>query len=698
MIGEILTGKRMNLDRKSEAKAKDQLKSWLSGQPRSVVNSDARAAIARCLEFRQEDRFRHLRDVLPTLDGSKRRLWARWLAGAGAAAAAIAGIIALAAGVDWGDRVTNPIRLTSETDWSNSPSLTRDGKWVAYASNRAEAGNMDIWLDAARGGAARRLTTNPAEDREPSIAPDGKAVVFRSERAGGGVYLIGADGSGERLLVAGARSPAFSPDGSRVAYWTGDPDDSIPSGQIYLTSLSGGAPRRLVPDFAVARYPVWSPDGRHLVFEGCRTNSQAFPACTEFWIVRADGSGVVNTGALAALHAENIDLALEAGGGGATTHQKAWRGDSVFFGGRRASIDALWEVRISRKDMRITGKPRQVTSGEGREREPAFAATGAIAFGHLAGALHIWRITLDSSGGPGRANKITDDPFQDCCPAASGDGRWLYFTRRTHNLRDLFRKNLATGAESVVLASDEDKFWPVPTRDGEAAAFEARRGNQSLIELVVPGKPPRTLCTGCSHPTSWFAGSSALFHTASTGEVALLDVDTGVSRPVLAGPGGEAVREADWNPENEYLLFTASTNGSARQVYAARFPRAEGTLQTPWRLLTPASEEAERPRWSSDGKMLFYLSMRDGYQCVWGQRFLPGEKAALGEPFAVMHYHDYPRISPNRATPRVRGLSAAGGSIFLNVGEGTESIWTGVLKPPSLASIFRGGILPRFSR
>ena len=252
----------------------------------------------------------------------------------------------------------------------------------------------------------------------------------------------------------------------------GDPDDRF-FRQIYL--VSHWWPAVPVPDFAVARYPVWSPDGRHLVFEGCRTNSQAFPACTEFWIVRADGSGVVNTGALAALHAENIDLALEAGGGGATTHQKAWRGDSVFFGGRRASIDALWEVRISRKDMRITGKPRQVTSGEGREREPAFAATGAIAFGHLAGALHIWRITLDSSGGPGRANKITDDPFQDCCPAASGDGRWLYFTRRTHNLRDLFRKNLATGAESVVLASDEDKFWPVPTRDGEAAAFEARR-------------------------------------------------------------------------------------------------------------------------------------------------------------------------------------------------------------------------------
>ncbi|MGO9257472.1 MAG: protein kinase domain-containing protein [Bryobacteraceae bacterium] len=698
VIAEMLTGKPPLLDRKSAPNAERQLESWLSGQHRSVLNSHAREAIARCLAFRPQDRFRNLRDVIPTLDGSKRRGRVKRFTAAGVAAAAIAGIVALASGSDWGDRVTDPLRLTPETDWSNSPSITRDGKWVAYASNRAEAGNMDIWLDLTKGGAARRLTTDPAEDREPSISPDGKAVVFRSERAPGGMYIVGTDGSPARLLVPGGRSPAFSPDGRLIAYWTGDPDDSIPSGQLYVTSLSGGQPRRLVADFAVARYPAWSPDGQYLVFEGCQSNRQPFPACTEFWIVRADGGGVVNTGVLAALHAEDIDLSLEAGGWGATTHQKAWRGDRIVFGGRQSSIDALWEVPISGRSLRIAGKPRQLTSGQAREREPVFAANGAMAFAHLTGALHIWRIALDPGGGPGRATKLTDDPFQDCCPAASGDGRWLYFTRRTHNLRDLFRKDLATGAETVVLASDADKFWPVPTADGGMVAFEARRANQSFVELLVQGQPARTLCRGCSHPTSWFDGAKAIFHASPTGEMALLDVATGASRPVLPGRGSIAAREADWSPANECLLFSAVTNGSAKQVYAARFPRSAQTPQGPWVALTPASEGAERPRWSSDGKMFFYLSMRDGYQCVWGQRFVPGESAPAGEPFAIMHYHDYPRISPNRTTPRVRGLSTAGESIFLNVGEGTETIWTGVLRSPSPVSVFRDAILPKSSR
>ena len=85
--------------------------------------------------------------MLPTLDGSKRRLGQ--VAGRSGAAAAATPTIARAAGVDWGDRVTNPIRLTSKRI-GPPPSLTRVGKCLRF--NRAEAGNMDAWLDAARGG------------------------------------------------------------------------------------------------------------------------------------------------------------------------------------------------------------------------------------------------------------------------------------------------------------------------------------------------------------------------------------------------------------------------------------------------------------------------------------------------------------------------------------------------------------------
>lgn len=687
VIAEILTGKPPKLDRSAPAEAKQQLESWLSSQ-RHVLNSRARATISRCLAFRPEKRFGHVRDVLSELDGSRDTIWKRRALAGALAALAVTAVLAIAALAGGDERVNNVLRLTPETDHSNSPSLSRDGKWVVYASNRAETGNSDIWIDSTRGGAARRLTTNPAADTDPSLSPDGRQVAFRSERENSGIYVVGADGSNERLLFPGGRSPIFSPDGRFIAFWIGDPDDSAPSGELYITSLAGGSPRRLAADFIDARYPAWSPDGRFLVFEGCRAEFGPFPACTDLWISHADGPGSVQTGAMPLLEADKIDL---------YPHQKVWRGDDILVSGKRGTgIDALWALTISRTTMRVVGKPRQLTLGEAREHEPSVAANGTIAFSRLSGALHTWRIALDASGEPARASKLTDAPIGECCPSASPDGRYLFFTRRIQTVKDLFRKDLTTGADSVLLMSPEEKSWPVPDVDGKKVAFESRHEQESSIELLVQDQPLRKLCVGCSHPTSWF-GDHEIFHASPKGGIALLNVDTGVSRTVLSGTAGMTLGEADWNPDNEYLLFAASTNGATKQVFAVQFPESGGAAEGPWVPLTPQPQMAERPRWSNGGKMFFYLSNRDGYLCVWGQRFVP-RATSLEKPFPVFHYHDYPRFSPNRADPASRGFSVADNSIFLNVGESIETVWVGMLGPPSITSFLRDRLIARVSR
>jgi eukaryotic-like serine/threonine-protein kinase len=680
VICEMLTGKCLVMNRASPVEAKEQLESWLALQPRTLLNSHARSTVARCLAFEPKKRFAKVRDVIASLDGSKERRRAKFFGWTAVAAAAFAAAMAVVASEDWGDRVSNARRLTSETDYSSSPSLSGDGRWVAYSSNRGEAGNPDIWLDSVGGGGARRLTTNQAPDTDPAIAPDGKSVAFRSEREGGGIYIVGADGSGEHLLVARGRNPVFSPDGRRLAYWIGERDDSVPSGQLYVISLPAGQPRRLVAGFLVARYPAWSPDGESLVFEGCRATTEFFPGCNEFWISRANGGAVVNTGTLAALQAQNLLLFL-------FSHQKAWRDGHIVFGARRGTNDALWEVPVSAKDMRVSGRPRQVTLGEARELEPSLAPSGAAALGRFSGALHVWRIALGPSGEVARATKITDAPLGECCPAATRDGRSLFFTRRLQGVKDLFRKDLITGNESLVLASPEEKSWPVPNEDGTRIAFESRRGNEFSIELIDRNSPARTLCVGCSHPTSWFGGD-AIFHTSPRGEIALLDINTGLSRAVLSAPDGITLGEADWSPDTGYLLFTASSNGTNKQVYAVRFPQATGSPHGPRMQLTPELQDVEKPRWSQDGARFYYLSNKDGYLCVWGNRFRPDRAGPFEESFPVMHYHDFPRFSPNSAGPLSRGFSVASGSIFINVGEEMETIWVGRLGPPSLTSVF----------
>jgi hypothetical protein len=42
--------------------------------------------------------------------------------------------------------------------------------------------------------------------------------------------------------------------------------------------------------------------------------------------------------------------------------------------------------------------------------------------------------------------------------------------------------------------------------------------------------------------------------------------------------------------------------------------------------------------WSPDGATLYFLSLRDGFTCIWRQRLDSGTKQPIGEPAAVQHF------------------------------------------------------------
>ena len=161
-------------------------------------------------------------------------------------------------------------QLTRDSGLSYQPSLSGDGKLMAYASDRAAEGNLDIWVQQVPRGNPIRLTRNEADDHDPHFSLDGTTVVFRSERDGGGVYTVPALGGEERILAKLGRRPRFSPDGREVAYWTGESPFVFSLSHIYIVKATGGQPRRFQPDFDWVSHPVWSPDGRRILFSGSK--------------------------------------------------------------------------------------------------------------------------------------------------------------------------------------------------------------------------------------------------------------------------------------------------------------------------------------------------------------------------------------------------------------------------------------------
>ena len=322
--------------------------------------------VTRSLAPRPENRFGSAEEVRQAL--MPRASWARWGVSGAAASALVLGWVLLAG--NRGGRLQGLVQLTSATDLSESASLSRDGKVIAYASDRAEAGNLDIWIQPLPAGQARRLTTDSTEDNDPSVSPDGRMVAFRSERNGGGIYLVDRIGGNERLLIARGRNPQFSPDGQHIVYWTGDRNESVPSGRVYLIPTGGGIATRLAGEFEDARLPIWSSDGRFILFSGCKGSEQPLPACMDWWVARADGTTLNRTGAMSLLRQEQINPRDTLG---------AWRGETVAFSASRGGVDNLWELRISQRDWRAVGHPRPLTSGDASQIGVTVADDDSIA-------------------------------------------------------------------------------------------------------------------------------------------------------------------------------------------------------------------------------------------------------------------------------------------------------------------------------
>ncbi len=193
--------------------------------------------------------------------------------------------------------------LTADAGLSGYPSLSKDGSLVAFASDRAGEGNLDIWIQQIGGREPIRLTRDPADDSDPSISPDGTKVAYRSEKNAGGVYVIPALGGEPMLVAPGGQNPRFSPDGRTIAYWTGRSSAGFVPGSasIFLVDAGGGPARPVSASLAVATNPVWSPQGDALLVLGRKDATGEIKDSLDWWILPLSGGAPRRTGVLARL-------------------------------------------------------------------------------------------------------------------------------------------------------------------------------------------------------------------------------------------------------------------------------------------------------------------------------------------------------------------------------------------------------------
>ncbi len=93
----------------------------------------------------------------------------------------------------------------------------------------------------------------------------------------------------------------------------------------------------------------------------------------------------------------------------------------------------------------------------------------------------------------------------------------------------------------------------------------------------------------------------------------------------------------------------------------------------PWTTITEGKHWDDKPRWSPDGKIIYYLSERRGFFNVWGIHFDPVKGRTKGEPFQVTSF-DNPRLMVAEVMSDV-GLSLTQNQLIVTVSQVSGSIW-----------------------
>jgi len=161
------------------------------------------------------------------------------------------------------------LQLPAQVILGEQPQLSPDGSTIAYYRNDA------VWTIGWDGTGERRLTP-PSNDvvgakNAVSWSPTGDELAYAFN---GEIYAMNADGSKKRRLTnspngMGSYAPTWAPDGIAIAFWRGTsatdneaPDDS----EIFVVGAGGGRAFQLTHDDDASFQPAFSADGSRIAY------------------------------------------------------------------------------------------------------------------------------------------------------------------------------------------------------------------------------------------------------------------------------------------------------------------------------------------------------------------------------------------------------------------------------------------------
>ncbi len=203
-------------------------------------------------------------------------------------------------------------RLTSHTGYDAEATISPDGKSIVFTSMRD--GDLDVYSMKIDGTDIQRLTEDIGYDGGAFFSPDNTRIVYRAhhpkseedikayrdllaqklvEPSNLEIFIMNTDGSNKIQVTGNGRSnfaPFFLPDGKRVIYSSNlstPPDhQGRPSFHLHIINDDGTQAEQITFNGHFNSFPMFSPDGKHLVWSSDRnaSNPKEFNIFLANWV------------------------------------------------------------------------------------------------------------------------------------------------------------------------------------------------------------------------------------------------------------------------------------------------------------------------------------------------------------------------------------------------------------------------------
>ncbi|MEM7016969.1 MAG: S41 family peptidase, partial [Pseudomonadota bacterium] len=468
--------------------------------------------------------------------------------------------------------------LTIHSAWEGYPIWSRDGRQIAFASDRH--GNLDVFVMPASGGKATRLTYYSANDIPTDFSADGKAVLFNSTRVDSvtssifpstrlsELYQITVAGGTPRMISTIPGSEArYSPDGNQLLYRDEKAyessrrkhDTSAFARDIWLFDLKSGEHKQLTNFNGGDHTPVWA--NANTIYYLSEQGENNF----NVWRMDAAGGQAqqvsqFDTHPVRSLSISDNGILAYIQHGSIYTHQEGTA--------RRLLIKIATDAQENDEVLLTSlGKINEfAVSANGKEI--AFVARGEIFVTSTEFAT-----TKQITNTPGQERDVSfHKDGRTLLYAAERNGRWGIYESSIANKSERYFFTATVLKEKAIHVTDNENFQPVYSPDGKKIAFLTGRDEIQVlnrtngkVNIALGKKYNYSYADGdiafkWSPDSRWLTADYAPRGRLFIGNIAVFPAD-GSAPPVDISHSGYADTLPFWHKDGAAVLWFSSRYG-----------------------------------------------------------------------------------------------------------------------------------------